>query len=280
VGGEARAAKLSPSPSPRGRRCRSAAAFTARHPSWTRRCGALITPSWASTSRWSQRRRARGHHELDSPSRTVIASRCWASSWGVVPDHEPVGRPPRGPPTAPRRSRRWLRIAVLAAALLSGGFYVVGTPPTRHRFASALQSAMRRAPSLRRRGPRGQARADVLVADAFRRQRRRACCSSHGAGNRASNRAAEREVPGGRARARRGAADAETAGQGSAMPSVCSPSSRARTWSGRRTGLGPYTTRTGRHPLQDEPPARPVMEDHAFDNDWVRARPASLPRAS
>ncbi|HEV8533013.1 MAG TPA: DUF2939 domain-containing protein [Methylomirabilota bacterium] len=90
-----------------------------------------------------------------------------------MPDHEPVREDAPRPLPPPRRSRRWLGIAVLAVALLSGWFYVVGTPSySLYRFAHALHS----------RDPAGalayvdvdrvaEAAADVLVADAFARQR-------------------------------------------------------------------------------------------------------------
>jgi hypothetical protein len=91
-----------------------------------------------------------------------------------VPDHEPGGADaPRPLPPPPRRSLRWLLIAVLAAALLSGWFYVVGTPSySLYRFASALQSRdAARALAYVDVDRVAEAAADVLVADAFARER-------------------------------------------------------------------------------------------------------------
>ena len=91
-----------------------------------------------------------------------------------MPDHEPGGADASRPLPPPRRSHRSLWIAVLTAvALLSVWFYVVGTPTySLYRFASALQSRdVARALAYVDVDRVAEAAADILVADAFARQR-------------------------------------------------------------------------------------------------------------
>jgi DUF2939 family protein len=90
-----------------------------------------------------------------------------------VRDHEPVKEDAPRPLPPPRRSRRWLGIAVLAVTLLSGWFYVVGTPSySLYRFAHALHSRDAATALAYVDVDRvAEAAADVLVADAFARQR-------------------------------------------------------------------------------------------------------------
>lgn len=90
-----------------------------------------------------------------------------------MPDHEPVKEDAPRPLPPPRRSRRWVGIAVLAVTLLSGWFYVAGTPSySLYRFAHALHSRDAAAALAYVDVDHvAEAAADVLVADAFARER-------------------------------------------------------------------------------------------------------------
>ena len=200
-----------------------------------------------------------------------------------MPDHEPVGAAaPRPLPPPPRRSHRWLWIAVLAAALLSGGFYVVGTPTySLYRFASALQSRdATRALAYVDVDRVAEAAADVLVADAFARQRPpRNVFVAMGQGiARATAQQSVKFQAAARVRAEVQRM-AETAGQGSAMPvgllAVIQGADMVRqedevwvTYTDPNQGVTRF--KMSRQPDRS-------WKITAFDNDWVRRQARQPP---
>jgi len=200
-----------------------------------------------------------------------------------VPDHEPVGAAaPRPLPPPPRRSRRWLWIAVLAAALLSGWFYVVGTPTySLSRFASALQSRdATRALAYVDVDRVAEAAADVLVADAFARQRPpRNVFEAMGQGIARST--AEQTVKFQAAARVRAEVQrmAETAGQGSAMPvgllAVIQGADMVRQGDEVWVTYTDPSQGVTRFKMSRQPDRS--WKITAFDNDWVRRQARQPP---
>jgi hypothetical protein len=201
-----------------------------------------------------------------------------------VPDHEPVGADASRPlPSPPRRSHRSLWIAVLTAvALLSVWFYVVGTPTySLYRFASALQSRdATRALAYVDVDRVAEAAADVLVADAFARQRPpRNVFEAMGQGIARST--AQQTVKFQAAARVRAEVQrmAETAGQGSAMPvgllAVIQGADMVRQGDEVWVTYTDPSQGVTRFKMSRQPDRS--WKITAFDNDWVRRQARQPP---